>query len=71
MSRVTLPAAHAFSSEPSGPELAETFQALAEQWYGEAGMLSNPFKKFMHVAYQQIIGLGPRVVPLLLDPIQA
>lgn len=68
MSQTTLPSIRKFSStEPSGPEVESIFHALVEKWFAEAGMLSNPSKKFTHAAYQQIIGLGPRVVPFLLE----
>ncbi|HTV47268.1 MAG TPA: hypothetical protein VMG59_02380 [Phycisphaerae bacterium] len=50
----------------TGDEIGAIFRELAKSWNAEVGMLSNPTKKFMHIKYQQIIGLGPQVVPYML-----
>jgi hypothetical protein len=42
------------------------FQTLAERWKKETAHQSNMAKKALHPAYQEIIGMGERVVPLLL-----
>ncbi|CAN5277008.1 hypothetical protein BH24GEM2_BH24GEM2_10810 [soil metagenome] len=42
----------------------ERFQALAEEWHEATDDLSGT-AVFMHPAYQQIIGMGPVVLPLL------
>ncbi len=44
----------------------DRFRALAEEWDEETGHLSSIHQIVMHPAYQQIIGMGPAVVPLLL-----
>ena len=49
------------------PSLAQRFTDLATQWSQETGYHSNMTKRAMHPAYQQIIGMGPAVVPLILD----
>lgn len=45
----------------------ERFHALSRQWEEETGHLSSISQIVMHPAYQQIIGMGPAVVPLLLN----
>ncbi|HEU4453827.1 MAG TPA: hypothetical protein VFR81_12250 [Longimicrobium sp.] len=47
-------------------EVARRFAELAEIWREETEFHSSSTALFMHYAYQQIIGLGPDVVPLLL-----
>jgi hypothetical protein len=42
------------------------FQALADRWKKETAHHSSIAKRAMHPAYQEIIGMGKRVVPLLL-----
>ena len=54
----------AANHEPSG--LARTFRELAEAWRGETSFLSFMQQRALHPAYQRIIGMGPRAVPLLL-----
>jgi hypothetical protein len=52
------------------PETAETieqrFQRLAAVWHRDTDYLSSMEEAESHPAYQEIIGLGPEVVPLLL-----
>jgi hypothetical protein len=42
------------------------FHALAERWKKETAHQSNVAKKALNPAYQEIIGMGERAVPLLL-----
>ncbi len=42
------------------------FAALAQKWRKETLGLSRVDKKVTHPAYQQIIGMGPQVTPLIL-----
>jgi hypothetical protein len=42
------------------------FHTLAEQWKKDTAHQSNIAKRALHPAYQEIIGMGERVVPLLL-----
>jgi hypothetical protein len=44
----------------------QKFQRLAAVWRAETGHLSALTKMFDHPAYQEIIALGPDVVPSLL-----
>jgi hypothetical protein len=48
------------------PALQRRFSLLATKWKNETGLLSNVTKKCTHPAYQQIIGMGCEVLPLIL-----
>lgn len=50
----------------AGEEQLARFETLVRQWKRETGHLSNIAKKALHPAYQEIIGMGERAVPLLL-----
>ncbi len=50
--------------------LERRFRTLADTWRRETAGGSVVQKKIMHSAYQQIIGLGPGAVPLLLQELQ-
>jgi len=43
----------------------EQFRALADEWRAETSVLSDPTAKFMHPAYQRIIGMGRPALPLI------
>ena len=47
-------------------ELAKRFRQLVKQWKAETGHLSSTARMARHPAYQEIIGMGAPVVPLLL-----
>lgn len=51
-------------------QLRGEFDALADQWHDETGLLSSPMQIAMHPAYQRIIGLGERVVPFILSDLR-
>jgi hypothetical protein len=46
--------------------LLRRFAQLAEVWRRETMLESFVHRKAMHPAYQQIIGLGPSVIPVIL-----
>ena len=46
--------------------LEERFLELAAQWRTDTRFLSSMTQMALHPAYQQILGMGPQVVPLLL-----
>ena len=48
------------------PFVADKFRRLVAQWHAERGPTSSISQMAMHPAYQQIIGMGMEVVPLLL-----
>jgi hypothetical protein len=41
------------------------FRSLAQQWQQETSLLSRLDQKILHPAYQQIIGIGAEVLPLI------
>jgi hypothetical protein len=63
------------TTEPSTPpaakyDLRERFQQFAAQWKEKARYLSNTAQMAMLKPYQQIIGMGERAVPLILEELQ-
>jgi hypothetical protein len=52
------------------PQLAESVEErlrrLEATWVGEVGHLSSSTAKMKHPAFQEILGMGPVVVPLML-----
>ena len=48
----------------------ERFRRLAAVWHRETGYLSSMTEAANHPAYQEIIGLGPDVVPFLLRDLE-
>ncbi len=50
-------------------ELAR-FHALVQRWKKETAHQSNVAKRALHPAYQEIIGMGAGVVPLLLGELR-
>lgn len=51
---------------PVDSDLARRFAQLAERWKRETLVVSSVEVMSTHPAYQQIIGMGPEVLPLLL-----
>lgn len=51
--------------------LEQGFVSLVSQWHRDTLFLSSIDKMAMHPAYQRIIGMGPRVLPLILRELQA
>lgn len=47
-------------------ELAEKFYSLASQWQNDVEGMSSTAQMSQHPAYQEIISMGTKVVPLLL-----
>ena len=59
---------------PVLPELSTLglqFQGLANWWRAETGGFSSIDRKAMHPAYQQIIGLGPQIIPTILRELRS
>ena len=60
--------------QASGPDQTETveerFRRLAALWHDETCFLSSMSEANAHPAYQEIISLGPEVVPLLLRDLE-
>src|SRR6266487_3952605 len=59
-------AAHPLDWLPSEPAIEEAFREHADAWRRETVLESSAQRIAMHRAYQQIIGLGPPAVPLIL-----
>lgn len=57
-------------SETQVNDLERQFNQLATQWKQETGMLSELSQKVLHPAYQRIIGMGEKAVPLILKQLQ-
>ena len=55
---------------PSQRASQKQFNRLAEQWTRETGHESFIQRAALHPAYQQIIGMGPRVIPLILRDLE-
>lgn len=51
-------------------ELEAAFQTLVKQWREENHGVSSTNQMSMHSAYQQIIGMGDTIVPLLLRELE-
>ena len=60
----------ASSSAVDGSGLARTVRELAERWRADTEALSSVQQTVTNHAYQRIIGLGPGVVPLLLEELR-
>lgn len=46
------------------------FDQLRKEWANASALLGSPTEMFMHPAYQQIIGLGPDALPLILESLR-
>jgi len=70
MARLVLPVvAYMFppiSKSTMEDDMEKKFNRLARTWKAETGMLSRLDEKYMHVAYQQIIGMGEAAIPFIL-----
>lgn len=53
--------------ERTGHNLVGEFMRLKDQWRAETMYTSSSSDRIMNLSYQQIIGLGPAVLPLLLS----
>ncbi len=51
-------------------EMVQKFAALASEWELEVAGCSFVAEKYSHPAYQQIIEMGPAVIPLLLRELE-
>jgi hypothetical protein len=58
------------AASPSRETLEERFQRLATIWHRETDYLSSMSEASNHPAYQEIIRLGPEVIPLLLRDLE-
>jgi hypothetical protein len=56
------------SASQADPEAR--FSRLAAQWKADTCILSSITEIAMHPAYQQIIGMGPAAIPLILKELE-
>jgi hypothetical protein len=54
----------------SPEDVRAKFRGLVKQWKKETGHMSSAVRMAGHPAYQEIIGMGPPVVPLLLGELR-
>lgn len=54
----------------SEQEVRDRFRRLATEWKQQSLLISNPAQMAMLKPYQQIIGMGPAVVPLILEELK-
>ena len=50
--------------------LETKFQSLVAEWKGDTRYEPSLVQMILHPAYQQIVGLGPKVLPLLFRELQ-
>src|SRR5262245_31074618 len=58
------------ATESGHDDWRRRFAELVAQWKSERGPFSSSAQPAAHPAYQQIIGLEPEVVPLLLQELE-
>lgn len=51
-------------------ELEQRFRRLADEWYIKTSHMSSSSKAAMHSSYQQIIGMGPSALPLIMRELE-
>jgi hypothetical protein len=56
--------------DSNGAALRQRFQELVRQWKAATLLLSSITDMAMHPAYQQIIGMGPAALPLLVEELR-
>ncbi|MCP2728333.1 hypothetical protein [Limnofasciculus baicalensis] len=52
------------------PEITNKFYTLASQWQSEVEGISSTAQMSQHPAYQEIISMGTKIVPLLLSELK-
>ncbi|HZU36055.1 MAG TPA: hypothetical protein VFA18_09110 [Gemmataceae bacterium] len=65
----TLPAKQKGSSEPA-ETVEEKFRRLAAVWRAETAYVSSTTELVAHPAFQEIVLMGPAIIPLLLGELQ-
>jgi hypothetical protein len=56
--------------ETETERLRPLFAELAEEWRTATHLYGSPRRRFLHPAYQKIIGMGQPAVPLLLEELR-
>ena len=60
-----------FQIELSEREFEEVFRGLSDAWIRETRQVSDLVEILLNPVHLQIIGLGPRVIPLILREVEA
>jgi hypothetical protein len=66
----TVPTTKPVAAQPA-ETLEQRFRRLESLWNAETGHLSSTTKIINHPAFQEIIGLGPAVIPLMLRDLES
>lgn len=53
--------------KPSGKNYVDKFEHLAREWKETRNRYSSGTEMFIHPAYQKIIGMGEKVLPLIFE----
>ena len=61
----------AVANPRSDSDIRDRFRRLAAEWKQQSLLMSNPAQMAMLKSYQQIIGMGPEAVPLILRRVAA
>lgn len=61
---------HAAIGEKEQGEVTDLFCALKKEWQEDTMFSSSLREIVLHPAYQRIIGLGPRALPLIFDQLR-
>jgi len=64
---------HGHAPQPvttTNDDLHIRFSRLAHHWRAETAFLSSPSDIVLNLNYQQIIGMGPAVVPLIMEELE-
>ena len=64
------PATPTASDDGPASELQAEFDALAAKWQADTEFVSSPVTIAEHPAYQEIIGMGPEAIPMILRNLQ-
>jgi len=62
--------AHYYYPQSRREEISEKFSELTKQWLDETKLCSSASDMVLNEAYQRIIGLGPEVIPLILEELE-
>lgn len=65
------PSPRLHSDEQRNGELRRRFRELADRWCEETEFHSTISARYLHPAYQEVIGMGPDALPLLLEDLAA
>jgi len=55
---------------PIDSTTAPRFQRLANEWLRDTAFVSDPIEKFMHPAHLKILGMGDKILPLVLREVE-